>query len=100
MERIQGNNAGGVFFITEGQLEQYGIAVAKKVLESFTDPARNDFTSELLTVDDVAQRLHINRVTLWRWEREGYLKSKRIGRKKYYKLSDINRLAEQEEQGI
>ena len=52
--------------------------------------------NELMTVDEVTQMLHINRVTVWRWERDGYLKPKKIGRKKYYRQSDIERLAEQD----
>lgn len=93
-QRLQDNSIGGVFFITADQLEQYGMAVAQKVLEKFKASTTNDPTADLLTVDDVSKRLHINRVTIWRWERDGYLKPKKIGRKKYYRQSDIERLAE------
>lgn len=94
-QSLQNSNIGGVFFITADQLEQYGMAVAQKVLEKFKASTTNDPTADLLTVDDVSKRLHINRVTIWRWEREGYLKPKKIGRKKYYRQSDIERLADQ-----
>lgn len=47
-----------------------------------------------VTIKKVAQRLHVDPSTLWRWEREGYLKPCRIGRKVYYRESDIAAIEE------
>jgi predicted DNA-binding transcriptional regulator AlpA len=45
-----------------------------------------------LTAVEASEKLKVNRVTLWSWEKKGYLKPTRIGAKVRYKLSDINRL--------
>lgn len=44
---------------------------------------------ELLTVDEAANLLDINRTTLWRWEKEGKIKSYGISSRRYFKLSEI-----------
>lgn len=43
-----------------------------------------------LTPDEAAKQLHISKVTLWRWDNCGYLKPVRIGRKTYYRQSDLD----------
>ena len=40
--------------------------------------------------DDAAAQLHVSKVTLWRWDNCGYLKPVRIGRKTYYRQSDLD----------
>ena len=41
-----------------------------------------------LTAEETAKRLKVNRSTLWRWNKEGYL----VGSKVRYKLSDVERI--------
>lgn len=43
-----------------------------------------------VTPDEAARQLHISKVTLWRWDNNGYLKPVRIGRKTYYRQSDLD----------
>lgn len=43
-----------------------------------------------VTPDEAAKQLHVTKVTLWRWNNNGYLKPVRIGRKSYYRQSDID----------
>lgn len=80
-----------IYFITDEQLEQYGMSIAQKIIEGM----KGKQSDNLLTVDDICSKFHVNRVTVWRWETEGLLKSKRMGRRKYYQASDISRLLEQ-----
>lgn len=51
-----------------------------------------------LTAVEASEKLKVNRVTLWSWEKKGYLKPTRIGAKVRYKLSDINKLLSGESQ--
>ncbi|NME12352.1 helix-turn-helix domain-containing protein [Parabacteroides distasonis] len=51
-----------------------------------------------LTAVEASEKLKVNRVTLWGWEKKGYLKPTRIGAKVRYKLSDINKLLSGESQ--
>lgn len=43
-----------------------------------------------VTPDEAAERLHVSKVTLWRWNNTGYLKPVWIGRKTFYRQSDID----------
>lgn len=47
-----------------------------------------------LTQDDVSEKLGVDRSTLWRWDKNGYLRKTRVGGKVRYKLSDIEKLME------
>lgn len=42
--------------------------------------------------DKVAEILDVDRVTLWRWNKSGYLKTIEIGGKRRYKMSDVQRI--------
>lgn len=49
-----------------------------------------------LSADEVAAKLKVSKVTLWRWEKSGYLVPKKVGRKPYYLTSQIKSLMEKE----
>ena len=51
-----------------------------------------------LDVKQTCDILQVDRSTLWRWDKTGYLKPYRIGAKVRYKLSDINKLLSGESQ--
>ena len=45
-----------------------------------------------LTAEETAKRLKVDRSTLWRWNKEGYLVANKVGSKVRYKLSDVERI--------
>jgi len=45
-----------------------------------------------LTTDEVARLCHVSTTTLWAWEKAGYLVASRLGRKKMYAFSDVDKL--------
>lgn len=53
---------------------------------------RNKETETLLTPDEVASKYRISKVTLWRWAKDGLLKPVKMGRKSFYRQSDIERV--------
>lgn len=53
---------------------------------------RKKETETLLTPDEVASKYRISKVTLWRWAKDGLLKPVKMGRKSFYRLSDIERV--------
>ena len=53
---------------------------------------RKKETETLLTPDDVASKYRISKVTLWRWAKDGLLKPVKMGRKSFYRQSDIERV--------
>lgn len=50
---------------------------------------------KLMTIDTVAEILQVDRSTLYRWAHQGYLSPIEVGGKKRYRLSDVNRIIEQ-----
>ncbi len=53
---------------------------------------RKKETETLLTPDEVASKYRISKVTLWRWAKDGLLKPVKMGRKSFYRQSDIKRV--------
>lgn len=45
-----------------------------------------------LTLDEVAKMLGVSKSTLWRWNKSGYLRNIKCGRKSFYKKSDVENL--------
>lgn len=50
-------------------------------------------SDQLLTIDEAAKLLSVSKMTLYRWDKNGYLKKVEIGGKRRYRKSDIERLA-------
>lgn len=50
-------------------------------------------SDQLLTIDEAARLLSVSKMTLYRWDKNGYLKKVEIGGKRRYRKSDIERLA-------
>lgn len=62
---------------------------AKAELEQqVTDAAAETYPSAA----KVAEMLDVNKTTLWRWAKSGYLVPIEIGGKRRYKMSDVKRL--------
>lgn len=47
---------------------------------------------EYLTADEVIERYRTSRATLTRWDKDGYLKPRKLGRKSLYLRSEIEKL--------
>jgi len=54
----------------------------------------NNGTIDVITKKELCEKLHINPVTVWNWQNKGWLKPISLGRKIFYKKSDINDLLE------
>ncbi|MBR6978646.1 MAG: helix-turn-helix domain-containing protein [Prevotella sp.] len=67
----------------------------REILDEAMEAARNTKQPETyLDEDEVMQRLDVTHSTLWRWNKTGYLKTVKVGRKTFWKGSDITRLLE------
>ena len=79
-----------------------GIADLKELFMSWQDERDNqhDFAQDAedvsLSADEVAAKLKVTKVTLWRWEKTGYLVPKKVGRKPLYLRSQIEHLLKKE----
>lgn len=65
------------------------IASTKKELE---DAVIKEKTESYLTAKQVSEMLKVDPVTLWRWNKRGYLKHLEIGGGRRYKLSEVKAL--------
>lgn len=71
------------------QFANHLIHATKEELES-TILAKQKETH--VTPDEASKQLHIDRSTLWRWAKSGYLRPLEVGGKRLYKQSDIDRI--------
>lgn len=49
-------------------------------------------TETYVSVADASIQLHVDKSTLWRWAKTGYLEPVEVGGKRLYKQSDINNI--------
>lgn len=65
------------------------IAKAKKELEESITEGKTEI---YVPTEKVCEKLSVDRSTLWRWKKRGYLVPVEIGGKRRYRMSDINKL--------
>lgn len=75
--------------ITAEDLSKLVAIEVKRVLSDVTTPSEQVEQKELLTRQETADLLNINVATLWRYTKNGKLKSYGIGNRVYYKLSEV-----------
>ena len=62
------------------------------LVENATKASKEKDDDALLTKKEVMERLGVSSTTLWNWENDRYLLPVKVGRKVFYRLSDINQL--------
>lgn len=67
-------------------------SVVRGILEEVISASNDEKDETLLSIRQAASLLGVDRSTLWRWEKQGYLKPVRIGRKVRYKQVDVKKL--------
>lgn len=73
------------YFLNKEDLETVLRTLVLEIIEKY----EVEKSEPKLTVKQVSNRLHVDPSTLWRWERDGYLKPIRIGRKVLYRESEV-----------
>ena len=71
----------------------------RSIFEEVISASHDEKDESLMTVQQAASLLGIDRSTLWRCEKEGYLKPIRIGRKVRYPMYALNALIKGGEHG-
>ena len=62
--------------------------------QQITDAASETYPS----IKKVAEILDVDKSTLWRWAKSGYLVPIEIGGKRRYRMSDVNRILEKKQE--
>jgi excisionase family DNA binding protein len=87
----QGNVTIAVTLSDLKQFAQELIQITKQELEQkITDANTESYPSP----EEVAKMLGVDRSTLWRWNKRGYLCHIEVGGKRCYRMSDINKILE------
>jgi excisionase family DNA binding protein len=88
------SNSGVNITINAGQLIEaidYCVNKTRKELEQqITDANTETYPSP----NQVAKILDVNKTTLWRWHKQGYLTAIEVGGKRRYRMSDVKKILE------
>ena len=77
--------------VTPADLKEFAMEIieeAKEIAKAEKEP------EEYMTPDDVMKICGVSSNTLWRWNRDKYLCTVKLGRKNFYRKSDIEKLRE------
>ena len=80
-----GSNA--LFVVSGGDLKEFALAI---IAEAAARPQEVEET--MLSAEQACEILGISANSLWRWGRTGYLKGQKVGRRVFYRKSDIDAL--------
>lgn len=75
--------------ITPADLEEFALTIIDKVNQAREQEQQPE---SYMTPDEVARVFDVTKNTLWRWDKIGYLKPVRCGRRLHYKRSDVTKL--------
>jgi len=84
-ELLMSGDASVQLSVSGKDLREFGESLVRKTIEQMT--AKKDET--MLKIVEVSSKLGVDRSTLYRWEKTGYLKPVRIGGIPRYRLSDV-----------
>lgn len=80
-----GSNA--LFVVSGGDLKEFALAI---IAEAAAKPQQTEET--MLSADEVCKVLGISANSLWRWGKSGYLRGQKVGRRVFYRKSDVDAL--------
>ena len=81
--------------VTPADLREFALAIAKEIMDNAPTVKEERQQEAYLSNDEVAAKLGVSKNTLWRWNRDGYLKPFKVGKKLFYKSSDVESLMQQ-----
>lgn len=76
--------------ITPADLKEFGLTLIAEAAAVSQEQSKDD--DSLLSVDDVCKALSVSPNSLWRWGKSGYLRGLKVGRKTFYRKSDVDAL--------
>lgn len=65
---------------------------AKEIVQNTTQQILEKHSEKLYTRTEIIDKFKISPATLWRWEKAELITSKKIGNKKYFPASEIQKL--------
>ncbi|WP_300726298.1 helix-turn-helix domain-containing protein [uncultured Rikenella sp.] len=92
IEELINGGANITLAISPADLKEFAQSVADATRLQIEREIADGKTEMLYTIEYVAEKLSVNRSTLWRWDKNGYLKVIEIGGQRRYRKSDIDRI--------
>lgn len=74
------------------ELMQFAEYIITKTRQEITSTIKEDITERYLTRAEVCEALNVTLMTLYNWNKSGYLQAIKIGKTVKYKETDINKL--------
>lgn len=81
--------------VTPADLREFFLAIAQEIRDNAPTVKEEPQQEAYLSNDEVAAKFGVCKNTLWRWNRDGYLKPFKVGKKLYYRSSDVEALLQQ-----
>ncbi len=76
-------NQDSLYIISSADLKEFALELIEEV------KAQEKVDDKMYTVDEFAAKHSVDKSTLWRWRKSGFLKSTKIGGRVYYKEADL-----------
>lgn len=75
-------------------IEEYIEKKIREILENVlsemkTNENSNNDVDKFLTVDEVVEKYHVSKTTLWRWAKAKYICPKKLGSKSFYSEKEL-----------
>lgn len=86
--KLLSENPGINLTVSASDLLKFGESIVNQTAKSILD----NQDEKIYTREEVLQKFKISPVTLWRWDKLGVIKGKKIGNRRYYPESEIKRL--------
>lgn len=83
--------------VTAQDLREFATQVVNETIASMDATTKEE--PIWLSPEQVAHRLGVNKATLWRWNKIGYLSGTKFGAKLRYRQSDVERIESSEKKG-
>lgn len=87
LKELSNLNASVAVMVSLADLKEF---VCELMAEAAAKPVEEP--ERYLSIDEVCEMLHVSSNTLWRWNKNHYLHSVKVGRTPMYRLSEINNL--------
>lgn len=78
--------------VKAGELKEWAEYIVRLTHQELEQQVVNAKCETYLSRDEVAEMLRVNKSTLWRWNKQDYLKPIEVGGKRKYKMSDVKRI--------
>lgn len=77
--------------VTPADLKEFALTIIEETKKMTTE---DNVSEDYITLDEVMKIFRVSRNTLWRWNRDKYLCNVKLGRRIFYRKSDVNKLME------